>query len=175
MKIGFYTLGCKLNQAETDEIKEKLLKAGFKIASNPYQAQLVILGACGVTINASQRTRQMIRAFKRKGAKVFVMGCLENKIPEIDFYSQNPQKIFQKIKEEQLLFPQKTTKKSPEKISNFLSKNSFKEKARAFIKIQTGCNFHCTFCLSRQFRGLSQSVDPTKILNQIKEKIKKGS
>lgn len=166
MKLGFYTLGCKLNQAETSELKEKLAKDGFEIINNPKQADIVILAACGVTAGASQRTRQMIRAFKKQGAKIFVIGCLENKIPEVDFYSQD---LYTALKSLRAIAKQsKASMGSP----RFARDDS---KVRAFVKIQTGCDFKCAFCLTRQLRGQSHSVDPQIIIEQIRQKMKHGA
>ena len=87
MKISFYTLGCKLNQAETEDLKQELTGLGAVYCTIfREKADVSVIRACGVTIDASQTTREIIRQAKHRGAYVIAMGCLENSdMPEIDF------------------------------------------------------------------------------------------
>lgn len=178
MKISYYTLGCRLNQAEVEEVLEKLEKESLNLnfISNPKKADLVILGACAVTENASQRTRQMIRAFKKSGAKVFVLGCLENILPEVDYYAANLNSLLKEI--EKLLRTSQERKRQERNTKELSSPKLLpksKQKVRAFVKIQTGCSFQCSFCYSRFFRGPSFSLPPSEIIQKINEKINRGA
>lgn len=160
MKISYHTLGCKLNQAETEELKNNLEQSGFLTVSEGRE-DIAIIRACAVTANASQTTRELIRAAKRRGAIVIASGCLENRdLKEIDFIGKNIKEIFNFI----------TKNFSPKK--TVTGKN--KQKTRAFIKIQTGCNFNCAYCVIPHFRGKNRATPPPKIIARIKDVQKNG-
>lgn len=181
MKIAIYTLGCKLNQAESDELKENLQKEGFFIVRWKDKADIYIINACGLTAGAEQSTRQIIRQAKRQNqtAKIFVTGCFKQKMPEVDFYTTNHKKIITKIKKLNpanfvvFLRPRKNDEK--ENPANFTSSLSVvKSPTRAFIKIQTGCDNFCSYCVIPHFRGKPKSVSAQKIISTINRKVAQG-
>lgn len=161
MKISFYTLGCKLNQAETDDLKKELLKKDFLVVPWGDKTDVAIVRACGVTMGASQTTREMIRLAYRNGATVVATGCLENNdLPEINFGAKTNEEIVNYL----------ISLKEETQVSNFdkQTKNLAADKTRAFIKIQNGCNFNCTYCIIPHFRGRNLSIDPKIIIEKIK-------
>jgi len=164
MKIALTTIGCKLNQAEIQDLKNDLQKAGYFIVDKNQQHDLHILNACSITSGAEQITRQKIREVKRKNpvSQIFVMGCLNKPIRGIT-------KVF-KTKEQTLKF---IRKKFPPKfqISDFRFQIS---KTRVLVKIQNGCNFNCSYCIITKFRGKSKSIPAQKIIAQILAKEKQG-
>ncbi len=181
-KISFYTLGCKLNQAETDELKKNLIKMGFVIVPFGSSEDITIIRACGVTCNASRTVREVIRRVKRQGVYVIATGCLENKdLKEIDFVGKDNEEILCHCEER---------RKSDEAIPLDLDNGNLNlmetlhpiyrgprdgiNRTRAFIKIQTGCNFKCAYCIIPSFRGKSQSIPTKEILKKINETIKDG-
>lgn len=84
MKAAFYTLGCKVNQAESEYMAEILQKAGFEIVGNNEEADYYIINSCTVTATADQKTRQSVRKFKRKHPEsvVILTGCMPQAFPE---------------------------------------------------------------------------------------------
>ena len=84
MKAAFYTLGCKVNQYETEYMSELLKNAGFEIVSPDKEADYYIVNSCTVTATADQKTRQNIRKFKRKhpNSTVILTGCMPQAFPE---------------------------------------------------------------------------------------------
>jgi threonylcarbamoyladenosine tRNA methylthiotransferase MtaB len=163
MKISFYTLGCKLNQAESDELKEKLLAKQYEIVDFASDEDISIIRACAVTHGASQRTRQIIRQIKRKKSYVIATGCLENKeLVEIDFIAKDNQEILKHL-ENNFKTETKTTTKSADK-----------DYVRKFIKIQNGCNFNCSYCVIPSYRGKNTSIEAEKIIKKIKDLEKKS-
>ncbi len=165
MKISFYTLGCKLNQAETNEIADILQKNGHSIVPFAKPADVSIIRACAVTQNASQTTREIIRQTKRRGIYVIASGCLENRdLPEIDYIAQTTGDIIKKI----------STIKHEERRTLPSKKDDLKNKTRKFIKIQTGCNFNCTYCVIPQYRGKSKSRPLKQIIKNINDAYKSG-
>ncbi len=157
MKISFCTLGCKLNQAETHELKNKLFKAGFSVVPYDTAEHIAIIRACAVTGGASRRTRQMIRRIKQKGIHVIATGCLENKdLAEIDFIGKNNAEILTYVKNN--FEPRKSQKQI---------KNNTNTRLR--LKIQDGCNFSCAYCIIPCFRGKSFSISHLKVLEQVQK------
>ena len=167
MNVSYYTLGCKLNQAETDELKNALEKVKFLTVPFDSGEEISIIRACGVTCGASQTTREMIRRVKRRGAVVVATGCLENNaMPEIDFVGKNNEEIIEHLLN---LSTDSTTQ-----IKRQNSNKEIQNKTRKFIKIQTGCNFQCSYCIIPQFRGKSNSMSPQEIITKINQTTKNG-
>lgn len=165
MRISLHTLGCKLNQAESNEIKDQLRGQGHFIVPFNRPADIAVIRACAVTMNASQTTRELIRQAKKRGSYIIASGCLENRdLPEIDFIAETPGDIIKKIK---VLSKEYATS----------SVQCFEEPAdrtRAMIKIQNGCNFNCAYCVIPSFRGKSISVPAHDVVNKVIQAEKKG-
>lgn len=162
MKVSFFTLGCKLNQAETDELKKDLANLGLIITSFTEPADVCVVRACGVTCGASQTTREIIRKAKKTGAKVVVCGCLENtELPEIDFIASTNQAA----KEYVASLVKNYEKKKIKKVLTH---------TRGLVKIQNGCNFNCTYCIIPSFRGKNQSLLASDITKKIKTMVNDG-
>lgn len=158
MKISFYTLGCKANQADNQAIQKAATDLGWQIVSFGEKADWVVVSTCAVTRGAEQRSRQMLRAAKKQGAEVIASGCFIEKIKEIDLYLKNPGEVIDYLK-------------------NLYSGNHSepqKSKTRALIRIQDGCNFNCSYCIIHKIRGTSHSRPAQDILIDIKEKEKLG-
>lgn len=176
MRISLITLGCKLNQAETNEIKDELREQGYVVVPFNKPADVAVVRACAVTMNASQTTRELIRQAKKRGSYVIASGCLENRnLPEIDFIAETPGDIIKKI----------TTLSAgglPAGRAGILrsaqndkaSKCAVANRTRAMIKIQTGCNFNCAYCVIPSYRGKSSSVPAEDVIKKIRQAEKKG-
>jgi len=162
MKIAFTTIGCKLNQSEIENLKTSLLEAGYFIVNKNQPHDLHIINACSITTGAEQITRQKIREVKRKTkSKIFVMGCLNKAIPEINKIFKNSNEVFKFIKKN---YPQ----------AQCPMPNTQCEKTRVLIKIQSGCDFNCTYCIIHKFRGKTKSIPLNNVITQIKAKEKQG-
>ncbi len=161
MKISYFTLGCKLNQAETAELQKDLQKHGFLTVPFGKNEDVAIIRACGVTCGASQSTREFIRRAKKHKAIVVATGCLENDdLKEIDFVGKNNQEIIRYL----------IKKFKPIAKKN----NKAVYKTRAMIKIQNGCNFNCAYCVIPSFRGKNIAIPPQKIIQKILDEEKDG-
>ncbi len=164
MKFSIVTLGCKLNQAESDEIKNELIKLGHIFVPFHTTADIVIIRACAVTMNASQTARELIRQAKKQGSFVIVGGCLENRdLPEIDYIAQTAGDIVKKIDLLDYRLRGNDNRAAKSQYPNALVPN----RTRALIKIQTGCNFNCAYCIIPFFRGKSKSVPVKNIIKKI--------
>ncbi|MFZ2190548.1 MAG: tRNA (N(6)-L-threonylcarbamoyladenosine(37)-C(2))-methylthiotransferase MtaB [Candidatus Magasanikiibacteriota bacterium] len=165
MKISFYTLGCKLNWAETEELKKDLGKLGYSVVPYDTEEDICIIRGCGVTCSASQKTRNIIRHSKRQGAYVVVIGCVEDKnLAEIDFVAKDKCNLIDHLKKEFV----------SNSINSHQISDDIVERTRAFIKIQTGCNFNCAYCIIPSFRGKNQSISPTQIIKKINQAVADG-
>lgn len=180
MKAAFYTLGCKVNQYETEYMSELLKNAGFEIVSADDDANYYIVNSCTVTATADQKTRQNIRKFKRKhpNAAVILTGCMPQAFPDdaqslteadIIFSNKNDGDILRLINE----YNQKKSRiiyinehKTGDKFSN-CSITDFNDRIRAFVKIEDGCDRFCSYCIIPKSRGRVRSKNPESLKKEV--------
>ena len=170
-KVSFYTLGCKVNQYETNAMMQKFQEAGYEIVNmNDNIADIYIVNTCTVTNMSDRKSRQVLRRLKEKNkdAIIVAVGCyvqvakqeLEN-MSEIDIALGNEEKneIVKYI--ERFIFE----KNKLIQIDDINLKKEFKdmgqitytEKTRAVIKVQDGCNNFCSYCIIPYARGRVRS------------------
>ncbi len=174
MKVCIITLGCKVNQYESDAIANSLEKLGYEVCSKLEEADFFVVNTCAVTNEAEKKSRQTIAKIKKVSpkAKIYVCGCASEhnakKFAEIEgvkFISgvSNKLKIIQHI--------EKTSRKKIEvdKIGEEYEDNLIakKTKTRAYVKIQDGCNNFCSYCLIPYLRGRARSRNIISIMNEI--------
>lgn len=170
MKAAFYTLGCKVNQYETQVLCEALTKDGFIIVPDSEEADVYIINSCTVTAESDKKTRQAVRHFKRlhPDSVVVLTGCMPQAYPsaaqeltqaDIVAGNRSNEKLPQMIKE-YLANRQRALKtrqhQSGDKFSP-CSISSFDERTRAAIKIEDGCNRFCSYCIIPYARGRVRS------------------
>ena len=183
MKFQIYTLGCKVNAYESEVMKEKLLKENFLYdEENP---DIVIINTCSVTNIADQKSRKMVRHFKRlhPGAIIVVAGCstlhlkddYTNMGIDILIGNTNKSKIVTLIKE--YLDSQKkvTIFENTRKLEfEDMEVSEFKTHTRAYIKIQDGCDNFCSYCVIPFVRGSIRSKNFETALEEAKMLVKNG-
>ena len=98
MKISFYTLGCKANQADSSKIKNTATQLGWQIVNHGDKCDYCVINICSVTAGAEQRSRQMLRSAKQYADHVIASGCFIEKIPEINLYFKSPDEVIQYLK-----------------------------------------------------------------------------
>jgi threonylcarbamoyladenosine tRNA methylthiotransferase MtaB len=162
MKIAFTTIGCKLNQSEIENLKQDLSHEGYLVVPKNQKHDLHIINACSITHGAEQITRQKIREVKRKSpqSQIFVMGCLNQTIPEINKVFKNSNEVLKFIKNNYHISPI-LREPQDDRLAD--------SKTRSLIKIQSGCDFSCTYCIIHKFRGKAKSIALNKIIEQIKQ------
>ncbi len=164
-KVKFFTLGCKVNQYDTQLIREQLIGLGFKEIDNGLAADLCLINTCTVTHRADSESLNLIRRVRRENpsAKIMVAGCLtqldEDKIRRVEAKS-----LILKNKDKAdiahfLDFP----KKIKQPIAGICG---FKGRTRAFLKIQDGCDNFCSYCKVPLVRGRSRSKPLKQIVNE---------
>lgn len=189
-----HTMGCKLNQYDSYAMQQQLLDKSWEQTDDAESADLIILNSCTITNNSDKEAKQLARRFKKKNPRVKLMltGCSvqeqEEKLEEMevhaDLFVSNQMKFqddwidfLSSDEDNQLNEPQLFLSQSnifQEKIADFLSINSFAGHARAFIKIQDGCDLRCSYCIVPFVRGNNRSVSPQLILHSLHNIYDKG-
>lgn len=198
-KVAFYTLGCKVNQYETNAMIEQFMKKGYEIVNFEEKADIYIINTCTVTNMADRKSRQILRRVKERNREAIVVACgcyaqvakeeLE-KIPEIDLiYGTNEKnKIADYIEENVSLgtFPNETfvtmQTVNNAKVTDVMYQKEFldfgttlyTEKTRAVIKVQDGCDRFCSYCIIPYARGHVRSRKPESVIEEIEGVAKEG-
>ena len=159
--IKFYTLGCKVNQYETQAIREKFLRNGYSETTNNKIADTYIINTCTVTQKADLGSLSIIRKAKKENPKAVIIatGCLT----ELD--KDRIKQISDSIK---IIKNKDKFKISQSSISDF------KGHARGFLKIQDGCENHCSYCKVPLVRGHSKSKPLTEVLKEARTLVGNG-
>lgn len=187
MNAAFYTLGCKVNQYETQEMISLLKNEGYEIVSHKEKADIYVINSCTVTAESSRKTRQAVRRFKNDNsdATIILTGCFPQAFTEEakelkeadiilgnnanhsiiealnEFYSNKKQTV-------------KVTAHKREDKYKGIEINTFDGHTRAFIKIQDGCNRYCSYCIIPKARGFSRSRPLEAIQNEIERLAEAG-
>ena len=181
-KVAFCTLGCKVNQYETNAMSQKFELAGYKIVDFNEFADIYIVNTCTVTNMADKKSRQMIRRVKEinKNSILIAVGCYAQvakdvleKIEEIDLVLGNNEKadivnfVEDFLKNSQKKYEASSVLEQKEYID--FGSISYTEKTRAVIKVQDGCDRFCSYCIIPYARGRVRSRNPESVLKEIKE------
>ena len=169
MKVNFHTLGCKVNQYETEAMQKLFTVAGYELTDKIETADIIVVNTCTVTALSSQKSRQIIRRSIRanKNAVLIVVGCYAQNEPEeiskiegvdIIIGTKDRMKIVElaeevlKNREEKIFKVDKV-----EDISEFEELPHTPQRTRAFLKIEDGCNNFCSYCIIPFVRGRVRS------------------
>ena len=170
MKIAFYTLGCKVNQYESQVMSEVLSSCGHEITEDLSSADCAIINSCTVTAESDRKTRQAVRRMRRKLPKgiIILTGCMPQAFPEAakalteaDIVTGNlfPGKIAQllnRFTQTKERIVDITPHPRDEKYSTPCVCR-FSERTRAYMKIEDGCDRYCTYCIIPKARGVIRS------------------
>lgn len=174
-KVAFFTLGCKVNQYETNGMAQRLMDK-YEVVEPEEKADIYIINTCSVTNMSDRKSRQMIRRAKEmnKDAFVIVVGCYAEvakeeieKIDEVDLVLGNHQKA-NIDKYIEAYFDGKNINDTV--IENYFydfGSITYTEKTRAVIKVQDGCNNFCTYCIIPYARGRICSRKPESVIDEI--------
>lgn len=189
--VSFYTLGCKVNQYETNAMEQQFIKNNYEIVENTQKADIYVINTCTVTNMAERKSRQMLRRVKEinPSAVLVVCGCYAQvakneleKIPEINIIlGINEKNEIVQIVENYMEKMTEQDKKSQEAEIEDVSKQkefldfgdvTYTEKNRAVVKVQDGCNMFCSYCIIPYARGRIRSRKIESVVSEI-EKIAK--
>lgn len=182
--VAFITLGCKVNQYETNAMAQKLIKKEYKIVEHDQKADIYIINTCTVTNMSDRKSRQMIRRAKETNpqAKIIAVGCyvqvarkeIEN-MEGIDLVLGNEEKVdIAKYCDEILDKPTDLKDVMHTKEFAEFGEITYTEKTRAVIKVQDGCDRFCSYCIIPYARGRVRSRKPENVISEITEIAKKG-
>jgi threonylcarbamoyladenosine tRNA methylthiotransferase MtaB len=175
MKIALETLGCKLNQAETEALARQFVQTGHEIVQQPAEADVYILNTCTVTRTADAKARHQLRLAHRRNPSMFIIatGCYAERtavelesIEGVNYVADNSEKenllqIIEKIQKKDKLL-----KDEPHAPAPF--------RTRSFLKIQDGCQNFCAYCIVPYVRKKETSIPPDVIIKEIKERTAEG-
>ena len=179
-KVKFFTLGCKVNQYETQGIREQFLSAGFGENNINKPADIYIINTCTVTHQADRGSRRLIKKTIRFNpqAKIIVTGCLvERDAHQILQISDQIQIVPNHQKHriiEFLAFPNNEPRITNDETFIPLKISSFNGHERAFVKIQDGCNNFCSYCKVPLVRGNSRSRSLEEIIEEVTRLVNGG-
>ena len=189
-KVSFYTLGCKVNQYETNAMAQKFKEAGYEIVDmNEDISDICIVNTCTVTNMSDRKSRHSLRRVKEKNPSAIIaaVGCYAQvakndleKMPEIDIVLGNEEKanIVQYVEK----FMENQNESKLIEIEDIATKKEFEdmgqitytEKTRAFIKVQDGCNQFCSYCIIPYARGRVRSRNAESIIKEITQIAQNG-
>ena len=185
--VAFYTLGCKVNQYETNAMEQQFIQNNYKIVENTEKADIYVINTCTVTNMADRKSRQMLRRVKEinQSAVIVVCGCYAQvakteleQIPEVDvILGINEKNKIVQIVEEYLSSKNNIIEVADvSKQKEFLDFGdvTYTEKNRAVIKVQDGCNMFCSYCLIPYARGRIRSRKIENVVSEIEKIAKQG-
>ena len=178
-RVAFYTLGCKLNFSESSTIARQFADMGYERVSPDSEADVYVINTCSVTEHADKKCRQAIRKFTTKSpnAMVAVVGCYAQLKPEeiaqidgVDFVLgaadkfNLPHLIGNDAKKTKV----KVYSCDIDSVSDFFPAYSTGDRTRSFLKVQDGCDYHCSYCTIPLARGKSRNMPISQIVDQAK-------
>ena len=184
--VAFITLGCKVNQYETNAMSQKLIEEGYKIVEHIQKADIYIINTCTVTNMSDRKSRQMLRRVKELNSKSIVVAC--------GCYAQVAKKELEKIKEIDLILGNNEKGEIVEHVEDYIKNQekiniedvmqqrefvdfgnvTYTEKTRAVIKVQDGCDRFCSYCIIPYARGRVRSRKPENVLAEIRKVAEEG-
>ena len=184
--VAFHTLGCKVNQYETQAMSELFQNKGYNIVSDTEIADIYVINTCTVTNIGDRKSRQFIRRAKKNNpnAIIAVVGCYAQTAPgevlevegvNIVIGTNDRNKIVSLV--ENCSIDEKINMVDDiMKVKEFekMSIKDIKEKTRAFLKIQEGCNRYCSYCIIPYARGPIRSRQKSEIIKEIKNLVSNG-
>ena len=173
MKVHLKTLGCRLNEAELETWAQAFQKSGHSITKRAEAAQLIVINSCAVTQDAARKSRQLIRRIHRDNpqAKLVVSGCYATlnqdeaaSLMGVDLVVSNKDKdqLVEKTLTELNMDSMPAMSTEPGEISLFT-----RGRQRAFVKVQDGCRYRCTFCIVTVARGEEVSRPVQAVIDEI--------
>lgn len=174
-RVSIITIGCKVNQSESDSLMDLLIERGYSVVDRKEPAEIVVINSCAVTGQAEAKTRGAIALARRISpeAKIIVTGCYSQKVPEkvksiegVNFVVGNVEKsriveLIELIRKGQNGNIGKVVVSPDPGIGQFISvpKVHRKLRTRAFLKVQDGCSYRCSYCIVPRLRGKTRSRD----------------
>ena len=185
--VSFITLGCKVNQYETNAMAQKFKEKGYKVIEGEAKADIYVINTCTVTNMSDRKSRQILRRMKdiNKNAIIVACGC----------YVQVSKEEVEQMEEIDLVLGNNEKKNIVEYVEKYIEENkkeenmedvmqqrefvdfgdvTYTEKTRAVIKVQDGCDRFCSYCIIPYARGRVRSRKPQSVISEIEKIAKQG-
>lgn len=171
-RVMVETLGCKLNQAESESLLRQLCDEGFQIAESPQEADIYVLNTCTVTHIADRKARHRVRWVRRNnpGAKIVATGCYARRAGAelaslgVDLLVEHPEDLLARLQE---IITHK-------RYHDVVPSPQHHIRTRTMVTIQQGCNNFCAFCIVPEVRGRERSTDPEQVIGEITQRVAEG-
>jgi len=184
-KVAFVSLGCKVNQYETNAMSQEFIQAGYEVVEFTDVADVYIVNTCTVTNIADRKSRQMLRRVKEINPEAVLVatGCYAQvgkeeleKIEDIDMIIGNNEKkdIVEIIQDYQNEKNAIITDVMHQKEYVEFGTTTYTEKTRAVVKIQDGCDRFCSYCIIPYARGRVRSRKPENVVTEVEQIVDKG-
>ena len=187
-KVSFITLGCKVNQYDSDAMRSLFIRNGYKVAKENENADVYVINTCSVTSIGDRKSRQMVRRIRREHPRAVIAaaGCYAQLAPDVFVQMgdvdvivgiQNRSHIVEYVEEAA------AEKKTLNAVGDIMAVTDFENlsvdaegevKTRAFIKVQEGCDNYCTFCIIPFARGKLKSRRQSDAVEEIRRLVEKG-
>ncbi len=174
MKAAFYTLGCKLNQAETESLVARFSQAGFELVPPSDGADVYIANTCTVTHIADRKSRHWLRLARRRNPRALLIatGCYAQRNGEE--LAQLADIVVGNKEKEHLLGRIQALRGMDDNETKQSQMFSTAARTRSLVKIQDGCRSPCTYCIVPRVRSHEYSLPASQIIDQVKQKIATG-
>ncbi len=180
-RVNFHTLGCKLNFSESSTLARQFEQGGFERVDNNLPSDICVINTCSVTEHSDKKCRNLIRKLHRRNpdAIIAVTGCYAQLKPHdiaqiegVDLVLSNNDKgtLFQRVVELSGKGDAEVTSCATEELTSFFAAFSSGDRTRAFLKVQDGCDYKCSYCTIHYARGASRNQPIAQIVesaNQI--------
>ena len=183
--VAFQTLGCKLNFSETSTLARKFVAAGYERVPFEMNADVYVINTCSVTENADKKFTALARQTRQRNPDAFLIavGCYAQLQPE-ELAKEDSVDLVLGAKEKfdiisylgDLSRPEQTQVHACaiEETDTYVGSYAIGERTRAFLKVQDGCDYKCTYCTIPQARGISRSDTLDNVIRQAKEIVSQG-
>lgn len=182
MKVAFSTLGCRVNQYESEAMAEKFIREGYEVVDFSEIADVYVINTCTVTNMGDKKSRQIISKARRlnNNAIIAVVGCYSQMAPkevseiegvDVVLGTRNKGDVVyyvNKARDEEKVQVHVEGVLKNKKFED-LNIEEYQDKTRAFLKIQDGCNRFCTYCAIPYARGSVCSKEPRKVIDEVKK------
>lgn len=186
-KVAFITLGCKVNQYETNAMAQEFIEKGYEVVEYTKKADIYVINTCTVTNMSDRKSRQMLRRVKELNENAIVVAC--------GCYAQIVKDSLEKIDNVDIILGNNEKKNIVEYVEKYIENSKkiievedimqqkeftdfgdviYTEKTRAVVKVQDGCDRFCTYCLIPYARGRVRSRNPESVISEIRKIAKEG-
>jgi len=179
-KVAFYTLGCKLNYAESSALGRSFKQDGYEIVNFTDQADVYVINTCSVTDNADRKCKKVVKEALKISPQAYItiVGCYAQLKPKEISEIEGVDLVLGAAEKFQLVDHITDLTKNPKALihnrpvkeaNQFIPSYSFGDRTRTFLKVQDGCDYSCSFCTIPMARGASRSDTISNVIKQAEE------